>query len=144
MLFRSSGIMNPYDFDEKNKDYDRYLLDAKGQLARLTSANVAVNFSLNRKTKPKTNSKYTQQELDYINQHPEQYIDFDVPYNLAVAYVYSFTKTGSLKAITNQTASFNGDLSLTPQLKIGFNSWYDITNGKFTNFGLNFYRDLHC
>lgn len=139
-----SGVMNPYDYDVNNRDYNRFLIDSKGKLARLTAANLAMNFSLNRPSKPKTSTKYSQEELDYINRHPEQYIDFEVPYNLAVAYVYSYSRVGSLAAITNQAVSFTGDLSLTPQFKIGFNSWYDITNGKFTNFGLNFFRDLHC
>lgn len=139
-----SGVMNPYAFDSLNRDINRYLVDTQGKLARLTSANVALNFSLNQKQKDRTSTKYSQQEIDYINQHPEEYIDFNIPYNLTVAYVFSYSRTGNAAVGRSQSASFNGDVNLTPKLKIGFNSWYDITNGKFTNFGLNFYRDLHC
>ncbi len=138
------GVLDPYAFDTNNTDYNRFLYDVNGKFARLTSGNAALNFSLNKTHKAKTSSKYSQQEVDYINSHPEEYVDFEIPYNLTVSYIFSYSKRGSLASVRNQSASMNGDVSLTPQLKIGFNSWYDITNGKFTNFGLNIYRDLHC
>ena len=137
------GTLNPYSFDENNNDYDEYMVSNGGPLVRITDARLSLNFSLNQKSN-KDNPKYSKTELDYINQHPEEYVDFDIPFNLAVSYSLSYTKDGNLPKKTVQSASFNGDLSLTPQWKIGINSWYDVTNGKFTNLGLNIYRDLHC
>ncbi|REK35771.1 MAG: LPS-assembly protein LptD [Bacteroidetes bacterium] len=136
-------ILNPYAFDENNIDYDRFLIDETGKLFRLTNANMSVGFSLNRISK-KITEKYSRQELDYIYQNPENYIDFDVPYNVSVNYTYAYSKRGNLESIKSQSASINGDFSLTPAWKIGFNSWYDIEDGRFTNFGVNIYRDLHC
>jgi LptD protein len=139
------GLLNPYAYDNLNRTYyDEYSISADGPLVRLTSANVSMNFSLRPSNKPKEDSRYSKEELDYINNHPEEFVDFDVPYNLTVSYSLGYSKTGDQKALTTQSASFNGDLSLTPQFKIGFNSWYDITNKQFTNFGVNFFRDLHC
>lgn len=137
------GTLNPYAVDEFNRDFDKYLVDQTGKLFRLTNANVSMSFSL-AKQKQKTSTKYTRQELDYIYRHPEEYVDFDVPYNLSVSYTYSFSRQGNLSSVTNQSASINGDLSLTPQWKVGFNSWYDLVDGRFTNFGVNIFRDLHC
>jgi len=137
------GTFNPYAFDENNRDYDRFLYDETGQLFRLTNANLSMSFSL-AKQKKKTSTKYSRQELDYIYNHPEDYVDFDIPYNLSVSYSYSFSRQGNLSSQTNQSASINGDLSLTPQWKVGFNSWYDLVDGRFTNFGVNIFRDLHC
>lgn len=137
------GTFNPYAFDENNIDYDRYLYDETGKLFRMTNANLSMSFSL-AKQKKKTSTKYSRQELDYIYNHPEEYVDFDIPYNLSVSYTYSFSRQGNLSSQTNQSASINGDLSLTPQWKVGFNSWYDLVEGRFTNFGVNIFRDLHC
>ncbi len=137
------GTLDPYSFDENNIDYDKFLVSDGGRLVRLTNANISTSFSLNQQ-KNKENSKYTKEELDYINLHPEEYVDFSIPYNLAVSYSYTYKKQGNEASTKTQSASFTGDLSLTPQWKIGFNSWYDITNGRFTNFGVNLYRDLHC
>lgn len=137
------GTFNPYAFDSNNFYYDRYLVEDGGPIARLTDANLALSFSLN-KTQPKTSEKYSKEELDYINSHPENYVDFSIPFNLSVSYSLQYDKEGNKPSVMFQSASFNGDVNLTPKWKVGFNTWYDLTNGQFTNFGLNIYRDLHC
>jgi hypothetical protein len=138
------GNLDPYAFDSLNNDYDTYQYKVNKQLVRLTSANLSVNFSLSPKSNPKGSSKFSKEELDYINQHPEDYVDFNIPYNLNCTYTYSYNKRGDLSPTQTQSASANGDVSLTPKWKVGFNSWYDFTAKRFTNFGLNIYRDLHC
>lgn len=143
MSVNFGGVLNPYAFDENNRDYNKYLKDQNGHLFRLTSANISTNFSLS-PTKKKTSTKFSKQEIDYINQHPEEFVDFEIPYNLTVSYTYSYFKTGNAAPVQSQSASINADLSLTPRWKIGFNSWYDFTDGRFTNASVNIYRDLHC
>lgn len=138
-----SGLLNPYAYDENNISYNRYLIDQNNHLFRLTKANITASFSLSPR-KNKTSTKYSRQEIDYINKHPEEYVDFEIPYNVSVSYSYNYSKSGDAKSIMTQSASINGDLSLTPRWKIGFNSWYDIKDGRFTNLGVNIYRDLHC
>jgi hypothetical protein len=137
------GTLDPYAFDERNVDYNKFMVSDGGRLVRLTHANLSASFSINQQSN-KQSDKYSKEELDYINRHPDEYVDFSIPYNLSVSYSYTYTKTGNAASVKTQSASMNGDLSLTPQWKIGFNSWYDITNGRFTNFGVNIYRDLHC
>jgi len=63
---------------------------------------------------------------------------------MSAGYTLTYTKRGALNSDVNQSLSFNGDLNLTSYWKIGFNTWYDLSAGKFTNMSLNFYRDLHC
>lgn len=137
------AILDPYAFDENNRDYNRFQYDMNRQVFRLTSASLSFNYTLNKQA-PKQGNKYSKQELDYINSHPEEYVDFTIPFNLSMSYTMSYSKTGALPSTTRQSASVNGDFSLTSRWKIGFNSWYDFDNGRFTNFGVNFYRDLHC
>jgi hypothetical protein len=72
------------------------------------------------------------------------YLDFDVPYNLYVGYNLNYSKRGDLAPTVNQSMTLNGDFSLTPKWKIGFNSWFDLEVGKFTSFSTSIYRDLHC
>ena len=139
-----NSTLDPYAYDHNNKDYNRFQYDVDKSLVRLTNSTVAMNFSLNKKHKEVNNGKHSQSEIDYINAHPDEYVDFEIPFNLNVGYSYTYNKTGSLKTTITQSASFNGDLSLTSKWKIGFYSWYDLTQGKFTNMSLNIYRDLHC
>lgn len=139
-----NSVLDPYAYDSKSRDFNKYQYDVDGRIVRLTSSSISMNFALNRSKKNTNNGKYSQQEIEYINQHPEEFVDFDIPYNLSVSYSYSYSKAGALKSTKSQSASFNGDLNLTNQWKIGFNSWYDLTKGRFTNMSLNIYRDLHC
>ncbi len=139
-----NGSLNPYAYDENNRYYNRFLKDVNGKLFQLTNANAAVNFSLLAKRKDKSSNKLSRDELNYINSHPEEYIDFEVPYNLYVGYNYGYSKFGNAASNTSQALSLSGDFSMTPRWKVGFNSWYDIEAGRFTNFNLNINRDLHC
>lgn len=148
MLFEKIGInfggtLDPYAYNEFDQDYDRYLYDVNSHLFRVTNMTFSTDFSLTPKTKPK-DTKYSGEELEYIRKHPEEFVDFNIPYNLSVSYTYSWSRIGDAKVNQSQSASFNGDVSLTPKWKVGFNSWYDFEDKRFTNFGVNIYRDLHC
>ncbi len=138
------GTYDPYAFDANNNDYNKFQRDVDGRLARLTSANASLGFVLNNQSKQKTSTSYSQDQLAGINAHPEDYVDFTVPYNLNVNYTYDYRKRGDLAAVTTQSMSAGGDVNVTSKWKIGFNSWYDITNNKITNFSINIFRDLHC
>jgi lipopolysaccharide assembly outer membrane protein LptD (OstA) len=138
------GTLNPYAYDEFDRDYNRMLYDVNSHLLRLTNVNGSATFSLKPKSKESASPKYSPQELDYIRTHPEEYVDFNIPYNLSVGYNYSWRRSGDNPAEQTQSASFQGDISITPKWKVGFNSWYDFKTGSFTNLGLNIYRDLHC
>lgn len=93
MSINFGGVLDPYAFDENNRDYNKYLKDQNGHLFRLTAASISTNFSITPR-KNKTSAKFSKQEIDYINQHPEEYVDFEIPYNLTVSYTYSYSKTG--------------------------------------------------
>jgi lipopolysaccharide assembly outer membrane protein LptD (OstA) len=138
------GTLDPYAYDENDADYNRFQYDVNSHFARLTNFNLSSNFSIVPKSKSKVTQKATNEELEYIRLHPEEYVDFNIPYNLSVSYTYSWSRRGNSAANQSQSASLNGDLSITPKWKVGFNSWYDFTAKRFTNFGVNIYRDLHC
>ena len=139
-----NSTLDPYAYNENNIDYNKFQYTVNKRLVRLTYSTLSMNFALNRSKKKENNGKYTKQEIDYINSHPEEFVDFEIPFNLNVGYSYTYNKVGALPVTRSQTASFNGDLSLTSKWKIGFYSWYDLTKGSFTNMSLNIYRDLHC
>ncbi|MBL0104394.1 MAG: hypothetical protein IPP51_11970 [Bacteroidetes bacterium] len=139
-----SSTLDPYAYNELNNDYDKYQFDVNRKLFRVTNQNLTFNFSLNHSKKENTNSKFNQEELDYINSHPEEFVDFTIPFNLSVSYSLNESKRGNLPTSSTQSASLRGDISLTSKWKITFDSWYNITQGKFTSFTTSIYRDLHC
>lgn len=140
---------DPYIVDSSGRHINKYEIDENNRLARLTSANVAVNFNLTHASKSKTSTTASQttasqDELDYIKSHPEEYIDLDVPFNLNVGYSLYYSKPGLQPSTVTQTVNFSGDVSVTPKWKVIFSSGYDIKNKQWSYTSLSFYRDLHC
>lgn len=120
-----------------------------GRIGRLTSANLAIGFSLNSKQNSNNNnnelnSNYgTPEELEYIRANPQAYIDFNIPWTLSVNYNIRYSKP-QLQSDVIQTLNFSGDFSLTKKWKVGFNSGYDFELNDLSYTSVDIYRDLHC
>jgi len=120
-------------------------LSRNGRLGRLTSANIAAGFSFrSKKTNDKKESNYgNEQELEYINANPSEFVDFNVPWTLNVNYNVRYAKPQFNHTII-QTLNFSGDVSLTNKWKIGMRSGYDFEQKDLSYTSVDIYRDLHC
>lgn len=139
--------LTPYAQDTNLRKINKWLVNETGQLTRITNASLAIRFDLNGRSR---NTNYqsdaaTEEELAQINANRHQYVDFNIPWNLAVSYnfvVNNLTKNPDLRY--TQTLQFNGDVNLTPKWKVGFNSGYDFKAKDLSYTSLSIYRDLHC
>jgi hypothetical protein len=138
---------NFYSLNVKNGNVTKDLMkDINGKLARLTNSNFNVGYSLkskNTKSIIKTSSTATQQEIDEVNRNRDQYIDFNLPWQLTISYNLQYNKQ-NFRSTYVQVLRFNGDLSLTKKWKITFSSGWDFTGKDIVIPSLNIYRDLHC
>lgn len=135
-----------------SRKINQFEYQTNNRLARLKSASVSIGTSLNPQALKKKSdtevkqiqkNKYDYAELEMVNRYPQYYVDWSIPWNLAVNYILSYSRP--LKtSTTQQSVNFNGDVSITQKWKIGFTSGYDFTNKKITPTALNIYRDLHC
>ncbi|MDD4150666.1 MAG: LPS-assembly protein LptD, partial [Bacteroidales bacterium] len=75
--------------------------------------------------------------------YPENYVDFDVPWNLSFSYNFNYNKPYDEATIT-QNVRMTGDFNLTNKWKISFGSGYDFILNKATYTTIDIYRDLHC
>lgn len=154
----AGGTLNPYAQDSKGFDYNKFLVNDNGKLARLTNFRVSVGMSLkSSKKESATGGSAAGAMLDaggdsfggafgetVSTGFSESSIpDFSIPWNLRIDYSYNYSKPQNQKNIS-QALSFSGDLSLTKNWKIGFRSGYDFKMNKLTTTSLNVYRDLHC
>jgi hypothetical protein len=59
-------------------------LSVNKRLARLVNTAFTIGFDLNSSNKRKTteNNPEPGSELDDVNQHPENYVDFSIPFNI--------------------------------------------------------------
>lgn len=72
-----------------------------------------------------------------------QYVEFDIPWSLSVRHSWSWNRTNRRTTRTN-SATVNGDFSLTPKWKIGGTVTYDFEAKKASAPRINIHRDLHC
>ena len=124
---------------------NEFVANSGTQLARLTGMNVAISYNLRSKqASPKTDSKNAnQEELDEVNRNRYQYVDFNIPWNLSLSYNYIYARP-QYKSTVTQTVSFNGDVNVTENWKVGMNSGFDLVQKKLTYTSMNIYRNLHC
>ena len=143
--FKFSGRLDPYQLDTQGRRINRFYFDQTNKIGRLTNASFSLtyNFRKDNNTQRKSNVG-TEAEMDMINNNPEDYVDFNVPWSLNMFYTVNYSKPGLEEAEVRQSLTFRGDLKITPKWKIGFNSGYDFENGGLTATSLDIYRDLHC
>ncbi|WP_345026114.1 putative LPS assembly protein LptD [Ravibacter arvi] len=119
-------------------------------LARLQNMNFSLNTSFNpaaRKVNTEQNKQKTgasEEQLEFIDQNPDLYVDFNIPWNVNVSYNFGWNRTGLAPSNTVQALNFNGDLSLTPKWKITVSSGFDFAALSPTITQVTIYRDLHC
>lgn len=140
----ASASLDPYQIDSTGNRIEEYEWK-NNKIGRITNSNVSLSTNLRSRDGDKTKSSKmgTQDELDYINTHPDAYVDFNVPWNLNVYYNINYSKPGISETVS-QSVTFNGDLSLTKKWKISLTSGYDFTQKEMTLTSVNVYRDLHC
>jgi hypothetical protein len=85
-----------------------------------------------------------QQTLEHIQNNPDLYVDFTIPWSLRTAYTVSRNKTGFDDPTIRQSMTFGGSLGLTDKTQLTFNSGYDFETKEFTTTRLSVHRDLHC
>jgi len=149
MLFKkldvnASAALDPYRIDTSGKRIERWEWTANQRIGRLTNVGLNLGTSLQSKERDKKESKKgTEQELEYINAHPNEFVDFSVPWTLSLYYSLQYSKPQLVKTVT-QALSFSGDCNITKNWKIGFRSGYDFVQKDFTYTSVDIYRDLHC
>ncbi|MCC7302737.1 MAG: LPS-assembly protein LptD [Bacteroidia bacterium] len=140
------GLVDPYALGSNGTKVNRFLWN-EGKLGRLTSGSVSVGTGLSGgKNKPKAGEKIKTKEaeqLKYVEEHPDYYVDFNIPWTLRVYYNLVYSRPALSETIT-QSVTFSGDFNLTRKWKIGFNSGYDFIMEDFTYTNVSIYRDLHC
>ena len=129
-----SGTIDPYAIDTNNVRYNKY----HGKLGRLTNATISTNFSFSA-----DNGQNKEKKNDLVGGFYDDYMDFDVPWN--ISYNFTYSRPSPYRSPTiSQIVNFSGDLSLTPKWKLTFQSGYDIKNKEVTSTSFSVTRDLHC
>jgi hypothetical protein len=155
------GAVDPYTYiengTESGRKVNKFAWNEGQGFGEISNLSFALSTSLNpdffkgkdqkkeEKEEKKANTPEEEEELRRMKNNPEQYVDWNVPWNLSVNFNMSYSKSGLAKSRYSNNLSFNGDVSLTEKWKMTFYSGYDFDLQKFadvTSFGI--VRDLHC
>ncbi|HQS23332.1 MAG TPA: putative LPS assembly protein LptD [Sediminibacterium sp.] len=159
----ASANLDPYDIDNRGFRSKQILWDpAKFKFGRITSGNVAISTSFRSKSKDGKEEKdkeipvdpfmtpdEQQRQLQFARANPAEFTDFNIPWNLSIAYSFNFTRVlapdySGFITQTFSTFNFNGDFSLTDKWKVGATGFYDITRGNLQQLSTFITREMHC
>jgi len=146
-----NGSFDPYVVDSLGRNINTFEWDVNKRIGRFNGGNISMStdFQSLRKENPNMETDAgTEEEREMVWSDPDAYIDFTVPWNFSLAYNLRVTNTptisGSDSLYTTQSATFSGDISVTPNWKVQVTSGFDFQLRDFTYTSVDIYRDLHC
>jgi lipopolysaccharide assembly outer membrane protein LptD (OstA) len=143
-----SSSLDPYDQDSSGgvtRRVNRFLVNTSRKWVHIERTTLAISTSLNPDAfKAKTGKNLNERELEHINNNLDDYVDFNIPWNLTVNYNLNANYYFFKEHVVRQDLNFYGDVNLTKNWKIGFRSGYSITNREIALTSFDFYRNLHC
>jgi lipopolysaccharide assembly outer membrane protein LptD (OstA) len=151
--FNVNATFDPYKYVKADgygeigqKKNTLLLEDNKFKIGRLSNLNFSVNarFAPKGADKKKTSKLGNDQQLKQINANPDAYVDFTIPWTLALSYSYNYSQQGLAASRSIQTLSARGDFSLTPKWKFVYNTGYDFEAKSISYTNVQITRDLHC
>ncbi|XZF14222.1 putative LPS assembly protein LptD [Chitinophagaceae bacterium MMS25-I14] len=145
-----AASFDPYDYDYEHGRRSTHTMwdDGKG-IARFTNANLALSANFRSKNNSKDKPKSDDANRMLQNGGYNDYVDFNIPWSLNVAYSLALNKSYSAFSkrdtlVVTQNTLFSGDLNITSRWKFTFSSGYDFTNHQVSFTQFDIYRDLHC
>lgn len=162
-----NGILNPYQTNERGNDIAKYAWQGgKFKLGRLTAGNISISSSFKSKAKdPKKEEerkKQVQERLndpnliadqqrlmDYMQQNPAEFVDFNIPWQVSFGYSLSFydrlkSDYSGFERDFASNVNFNGSFNLSPKWNFSASGYYDFDTRKLQTFSMSISREMHC
>jgi hypothetical protein len=144
-----------YQKDSFLKNVQRFLYEDKKTPLRMRNAGVSVSTRLGpemfrkkqaESEKNKSADKEENQEKKDILSRPDDYFHFNIPWNIALTYVFDYNAEAANKQqrIGSNRINVSGDISITPEWKIGYTTGYDLHDKEFASSQFTVSRNLHC
>ncbi len=156
--FVANSTFSPYAWDPTTKEtMKNFAIEQNHSLGRFLNTNFNTTLTLTSvagKRKIEQNKDaFTgiwNSEFRYFALHPEQYLDFEIPWKVNFTHVLSFdTKTNRINTTDpfyniSHTIYANGDVNITKLWKISNTTNFDFKTNKITNSNITLTRNLHC
>ena len=164
----AAAIVDPYEVNSSGFRQNRFVWEEnRFRVGRLTSGSISLSTDFKSKPKdpskpstaqPAANLPYTndpmlmadqERLMDYMRRNPGEFVDFNIPWSVSLAYSLYFTKrlkpdySGFLTEF-NSNLSFNGSFNLTPKWNFSANGYYDFKTLQMQTFTMSISREMHC
>ncbi len=156
-----AGTIDPYTYEllsvDENTDgslsisqkrINEFAWNTGNGVGNLTNASLAVSTSFRpdkkKKEEKKNLTEREKQELEFIENNPTLYVDFNIPWSLNLSYNLRYGKVGYNESTVVQTMNIMAEVKLTEKWKIGVRTAYDFELQGFGFTSINLHRDLHC
>ncbi|MBI5857315.1 MAG: LPS-assembly protein LptD [Sphingobacteriales bacterium] len=161
------SILDPYQTDERGRDINKYAWQGGGfKPGRLTTGSISI--SSNFQSKPRDSKKEEQRKkneqlrlsdpdlagdqqrlLEYMQQNPSEFVDFNIPWRISFGYSLSFTNRlksdfSGFEKDFSSNINLNGGFNLTPKWNFSANGFYDFDTKKLQTFSMSISREMHC
>lgn len=142
-----------YGLNDKRKLIKEYAWQTDHQLLTYQNFNATLNTRLSPETFKKKKaepdkhlSKEEEQELKDIQKTQENYIDFKLPWSVALNYYFTYDNLAlnPKDRVSAQRVSVSGDFNITPEWKIGYSTGYDFKHKEIASSEFRISRNLHC
>jgi LPS-assembly protein len=158
--------LTPYAYDTLGNPVDRYVWKDGFKLGRLTSGSLSLSTSF--RSKPRDPSKSSQPThtnsvnvndptlladqqrlLDYMRRNPNEFVDFNIPYDFSVDLAITFARPFDLvrkvfRTEFHSSINFRNSFSLTPKWNFSTNGYLNLDDKKLEQFTLAINREMHC
>ena len=168
MNINFATTLDPYAIDNSGRRIERFNIDNGGSLFRMTSSNMALNYSFSSSDGEKETNKQNQQnggtgndlfgasidlsdtrqslfnkdEENEKKKTPSEWYFTKLPWDLQIAYSITYNNSNRQNEISSQSLMTSGNIELAPRWKVGFSSGYDFKQKGVTFTQLRFERDL--
>lgn len=165
------ATFDPYAINENGSRINKFNINNKGGLFRMTSANINMGFSFSSKNSKDDKSESSglnntrsggrdddlfgrvddfadssfdeeEDEEEDSKKEDSKFYNNKMPWDIRLAHSLTYSNNKAQKQITNNSLMFSGNISLSKKWKIGGSSGYDFKNSGVTYTQLRFERDL--
>jgi LPS-assembly protein len=164
----ASANLSPYLRNKFGTDSSVYIWKGdKFSLGRITSGSISLSTSFQSKPRDEKKDEQKKQQLenelndpvlaadrqrllDYMQQNPSEFVDFNIPWQINLSYSLYFSEQAKpdysgFEKIVNSNISVGGSFSLTPKWNLSIsNVNYDFRTKTIQTFSVSINREMHC
>ncbi|MGZ5218629.1 MAG: putative LPS assembly protein LptD, partial [Chitinophagaceae bacterium] len=165
----AQATMSPYLRNRFGQDSSVYIWKGPGGFTpgRITNGSVSLSTSFQSKPRDEQKDKQKQEQLqnemndpvlaadkqrllDYMQQNPSEFVDFNIPWQITLSYSLYFSEQrkqdfSGFEKIVNSNISVGGSFSLTPKWNLSIsNVNYDFRTKEIQTFSVSINREMHC